>query len=69
VLEVLQATEEASGRAVPVTMVPRRPGDPVELVADNQRAARLLGWKPAQGLDEIVASAWAWHSAHPDGYR
>jgi UDP-glucose-4-epimerase GalE len=69
VLEVLRATEQASGREVPVMMVARRPGDPVELVADNERAARLLGWKPAQGLDEIVTSAWAWHSAHPDGYR
>jgi UDP-glucose 4-epimerase len=68
VLEVLRATERASGRPVPAVLVDRRPGDPAELVADNERAARVLGWKPARGLDEIVGSAWAWHSAHPDGY-
>jgi UDP-glucose 4-epimerase len=67
VLEVLHAAERASGRTVPVTMAPRRPGDPAELIADNERARQLLGWKPTRGLDEIVGSAWAWHSAHPDG--
>jgi UDP-glucose 4-epimerase len=68
VLEVVAAAERASGRTVPATMAPRRPGDPAELVADNERAERRLGWKPARSLDEIVASAWAWHSAHPAGY-
>jgi len=68
VLEVLRAAERASGCDVPVTMAPRRPGDPAELVADNERAGQLLGWKPTRDLTDIVASAWAWHSAHPDGY-
>jgi UDP-glucose 4-epimerase len=67
VFEVVRATEQASGREVPVVLSPRRPGDPSELVADNQLAGEVLGWKAVQGLDEIVSSAWAWHSAHPDG--
>ncbi len=68
VREVLDAAERASGREVPVVTAPRRPGDPVALYADNRRAAELLGWRPRYGLDEIVASAWAWHSTHPDGH-
>ncbi len=68
VQEVLDAARAASGVAIPYEVVGRRPGDPVALVADNRRAASLLGWAPTRSLDEIVASAWAWHAAHPDGY-
>ncbi len=68
VREVLDAAERASGRPVPHELAPRRPGDPVAVYADNRLAAELLGWKPRLGLDDIVASAWAWHSSHPDGY-
>ena len=56
------------GRPIPVERWPRRPGDPVALVADTTRAADLLGWQPTKSLDEIVASAWQWHAAHPDGW-
>ena len=68
VLEVLAAAEAASGHPVPHQLAGRRPGDPVALVADNHRAAELLGWSPRHGLADILASTWAWHSAHPDGH-
>jgi UDP-glucose 4-epimerase len=68
VLEVIDAARRASGLAIEPTLVGRRPGDPVSLYADNSRARTLLGWEPRYGLDEIVASAWRWHSTHPDGY-
>jgi UDP-glucose 4-epimerase len=28
----------------------------------------LLGWHAEHGLDDIIASAWNWHSSHLDGY-
>jgi len=62
VREVLDAAERAAGRAVPHQEVGRRPGDPEAIWADTRRAAELLGWKATRGLDEIVASAWDWHS-------
>ncbi len=68
VLEVLAAAEAASGHPVPHQLAGRRPGDPVALVADNHRAAELLGWSPRHGLADILASTWAWHSAHPDDH-
>lgn len=70
VLEVIDAVERASGRAVPRVMAPRRPGDPASLVADSTRARDLLGWRPDRTLDVIAETAWRWHAAHPDGpYR
>ena len=62
VREVLAAAERAAGRPVPAEDAPRRPGDPVGLWADNRKAAELLGWKARYGLDDIVTSAWNWHS-------
>jgi UDP-glucose 4-epimerase len=69
VREVLDAARRASGVDIPAVEVPRRAGDPAALVADNGRARQLLGWEPSRPLDDIVASAWAWHVAHPDGYQ
>ena len=68
VLEVLASAEKAIGRPVPYELAPRRPGDPVALYSDGDHARRLLGWYPHHGLADIVSSAWAWHSTHPDGF-
>ena len=69
VLDVVTATKRASGVDFPVRIEPRRPGDPTVVFADNSRARELLGWKAKHGLDDIVRSAWNWHSTHPQGYR
>jgi len=60
VLEIIQATENATGRRVRRKMGPRRPGDPPVLVADAATAHRMLGWAARRDLADIVASAWAW---------
>jgi UDP-glucose 4-epimerase len=68
--EVLAAAERVVGRPIPYTMGPRRPGDPPVLVARAERAAEILGWRPARpSLEEMVGSAWAWRVAHPRGYE
>lgn len=69
VLELLQAFESASGRAIPYTIVDRRPGDVAEVYADPSLASRLLGWKAELGLDAMCRDAWHWQSLNPDGYR
>jgi len=69
VSEVLAAAEAATGLPVPHRVGPRRAGDPPVLVAAAGRAREVLGWEPAHAdLISIVASAWAWRRAHPDGY-
>jgi UDP-glucose 4-epimerase len=67
--EVIRAVERASGKKVPVVERPRRPGDPPSLFADSAKAARELGWKVRfLDIDSIVATAWKWHAAHPNGF-
>jgi UDP-glucose-4-epimerase GalE len=69
VLEVVETCRRISGHAIPVEAAPRREGDPAALFANNERARRDLGWEPRYSdLDTIVATAWAWHRAHPDGF-
>ncbi|HEY6168491.1 MAG TPA: UDP-glucose 4-epimerase GalE [Verrucomicrobiae bacterium] len=69
VREVIQACEKVSGRKITAVEKPRRPGDPPRLVAAADKAKRELGWAPRfPKLEEIVASAWRWHRAHPNGY-
>ena len=69
VLAVAEAARRVTGRPIPAVARPRRPGDPPELVAAAGRAKAVLGWRPRHsGLEEILASAWAWHQAHPHGY-
>jgi UDP-glucose 4-epimerase len=68
VLEVLAAARRLSGQAVPAEVVPRRPGDPAAVFADNRKAREVLGWRPRYGLEQIIATAWQWHHGHPDGF-
>ncbi|MGH9107394.1 MAG: UDP-glucose 4-epimerase GalE [Acidimicrobiales bacterium] len=68
VRQVIAAAGKAAGRPVPFVDASRRGGDPVALYADNAKAHEVLGWSPRYDLMGTVASAWAWHSAHPDGY-
>jgi UDP-glucose 4-epimerase len=68
VLDVIRATERIAGVSVPHVLGPRRSGDPVSTFASPDHAARVLGWRARRSLDDIIASAWRWHSTHPDGY-
>jgi len=70
VKEVILMVEKVSGKKVPVKMLERRDGDPAALVADSTRAKEILGWVPKySGLEDIITTAWKWHSSHPNGYR
>ncbi len=60
VLEVINEAEAVIGKPVPWQFAERRPGDPAELVAEVERAARVLGWEPVTSdLATIIRSAWS----------
>lgn len=70
VKQVIETVAKVTGRNVNYEVVPRRAGDPAILVASSDKIRRELGWKPQfDSLEKIVASAWKWHSTHPDGYK
>ncbi|MDP7396180.1 MAG: UDP-glucose 4-epimerase GalE [Lentisphaeria bacterium] len=70
VLEVIETARRVSRREIPAVIAARRAGDAVRLIADAGKAAALLGWQPQfPELQTIIETAWAWHSARPDGYK
>jgi UDP-glucose 4-epimerase len=70
VRQVIDAAAEVTGKRVPSDIAPRRAGDPAVLVASSDRIRGDLSWKPEkQDLRVILADAWAWMRAHPDGYE
>jgi UDP-glucose-4-epimerase GalE len=69
VREVIERVERITGRKVPWTLAPRRPGDPAILYASPHKAQSELHWTPRYpDLDTIVGTAWEWHRTHPRGY-
>ena len=69
VLEVVAAFEKASGRKVPYTVMPRRPGDIAECWADPAKAQKELGWKAERDLSVMCEDAWRWQSQNPNGFK
>lgn len=63
VREVVETIKRISGVNFPTTIAPRRPGDPAELVACNDKIRTVLGWRyEHDDLDQIVRTALAWES-------
>ena len=69
VLEVVAAYAQASGRAVPYRVMPRRPGDIASCYADPTQARQLLGWAAEHGLARMCEDSWRWQSMNPNGFQ
>lgn len=64
VLEVLDAVRQVTGMPVDVQVLPPRPGDPPEVVAEVGKISRDLSWKARNNLIDMVRSTWqAWRPA------
>lgn len=68
--EVIETARRVTGHPIPAKVVPRRAGDPAQLIASSQKARDILGWDPKfADLETIIASAWKWHKSHPNGFE
>lgn len=69
VLELVEGMGRATGKPVPYTIAPRRPGDVATVYADPQMAKDLLKWKAELGVDDMCEDTWRWQSTNPYGYK
>lgn len=70
VREVIETARKVTGHPIPAVEIPRRAGDSARLVASGEKAKTVLGWEPKiTSLEDIIRSAWVWHSTHPNGYN
>lgn len=61
VKEVLEKTQEITGKKVRLRIEGRREGDPERLVASNKKAKELLGWRTEfSDLETIIKTTWKW---------
>ena len=69
VREIITAVETVTGLKVPVVESERRAGDPPALYADSSKAQQELGWEiQYTKIEDIIATAWKWHQANPEGF-
>jgi UDP-glucose 4-epimerase len=60
VLELINAFEKASGQELNYKIGPRRPGDVVEVFANNEKARAVLGWDIKYSIHDMMDTAWRW---------
>jgi UDP-glucose 4-epimerase len=46
VKEVIEAARKVTGRPIEAIVAPKRPGDPSKLIANSEKARKVLGWDP-----------------------
>lgn len=68
VMDIIKTIEKTTGLPVPISIKPRRLGDPPVLVANTEKIQAQLCWKPIHNIESIIESAWNWHKKFPDGY-
>jgi len=70
VKEIIETARQVTGHPIPAEVTPRRAGDPARLIAASSKAKKILGWAPKNdSIESIIASAWAWHEKHPNGFE
>lgn len=70
VLEVIETAREVTEKPISIKIEPPRAGDPSRLIADSEKAHRVLGWSPEHAeLAAILRSDWEWRTRNPHGYR
>jgi len=68
VRQVVETARKVTGLPIPSRDVPRRPGDPAELVAGSEKIRKVLGWKPEiPELEKIISSSWNYFSRAGNG--
>lgn len=66
VLEAIKAFEKVSGMKLNYELGEARPGDVIAIYANNTKAKEKLGWVPAQGIEDMMRTAWQWEVALRD---
>ena len=70
ILDVIKTASGVTGRKISYTYAERRAGDPAMLIGSADKVIRELNWKPMfNNLENILQTAWSWHSKNPEGYE
>lgn len=62
VKEVFNICETITQKNIAISKKPRRDGDPASLVANNEKAKKVLNWKPKHNLKDSIKTAYNWEN-------
>lgn len=61
VKEVLAACEKVTGKKISYIAENKRPGDVAFMIADGNKARKILGWEPKfHDIEGVIETAWKW---------
>jgi UDP-glucose 4-epimerase len=60
VLNLAESLQRASGVSVPVEFAPKRDGEQQRSCIKNEKASRILGWKPKVKLETGLLETYSW---------
>ena len=61
VLEMIESARRVTGHSIPAEIAPRRAGDPAVLIANSDKARKVLGWVPTrENIEVMIRDAWCW---------
>lgn len=61
VLEMIEAARRVTSHPIPAEVAPRRAGDPAVLIANSDKARKVLGWVPTrENIEIMIRDAWCW---------
>lgn len=61
VKEVLAACEKVTGKKISYIAENQRPGDVAFMIADGNKARKILGWEPKfHDIEGVIETAWKW---------
>lgn len=67
--ELIDILEREIGLKLSYKFGPRREGDADSLWASNEKIKKELGWEPKYAIEDIIKTAYLWHSKNPEGYK
>lgn len=59
-LDLIEFLSQKSGRPIPFRQDDWRPGDQKCFVSNNDKAARIIGWRPKHSAKEGLEKLWNW---------
>lgn len=59
--EIMNLSQDITGRQLWTTVNPARPGDPAVLTADSKAWRTAASWQPQHCIQDIINHAWRWY--------
>ena len=67
--EIIKMVKKITKKDFKIIEEKRRSGDPPILIASSKKIKKEIGWESKYELEDIISSAWEWHSKNPNGFQ